>query len=317
MQAANSKIPVIKGAKYVGSEACADCHGDMVQSFKRTIHGRIADFEIPKGVTSGCEACHGPGSLHVESEDPSKIISFKNLDPAQKSGLCLKCHTLMHWRSSEHALNAVDCTQCHSIHSAKAKHLLVKAEPKGCYECHPDIESKFTYPSHHPVREQERTGRRRMQCTDCHDPHGSVVKSLRTEERVNDLCYKCHASKQGPFVFEHPPVEEDCTICHEPHGTVANNLLKENEPFLCLQCHEMHFHSARDSQTYPFVSPSVDAGFMYDVKNKTTQDLFRIKAHEEGWKAAFTTKCTRCHFEIHGSDLPSQSVPGRGKALTR
>ncbi|NIA09687.1 MAG: DmsE family decaheme c-type cytochrome [Nitrospiraceae bacterium] len=310
-------LATVKGANYVGSEACADCHEKIARTFKTSIHGRIATYEIPKGTTTGCEACHGPASRHVDSEDPKDILSYKHLNPAQSSAVCLQCHTMMHWRSNEHALSDVGCLNCHTVHSAKAKHLLAQSESKGCYTCHADIRAKFTYPSHHPVREQETTGRRRMQCSDCHDPHGSSLQTLKSEERINDLCYKCHASKQGPFVFEHPPVVEDCTICHEPHGTTADNLLKENEPFLCLQCHEAHFHSARNSNTDLFVSPGVNSGFMYDVKNKTTQDFFRIQAHKDGWKSAFMTRCTRCHNEIHGSDLPSQSVPGRGKALTR
>ena len=43
--------------------------------------------------------------------------------------------------------------------------------------------------------------------------------------------------------FEHEPVFEGCDGCHAPHGAVANNLLVQNEPFLCLQCHQPHFHS--------------------------------------------------------------------------
>ncbi|MGQ9618378.1 MAG: cytochrome c3 family protein [Candidatus Aminicenantia bacterium] len=33
---------------------------------------------------------------------------------------------------------------------------------------------------------------------------------------------------------------EDCGLCHERHRTVVNNLLKQNEPFLCFQCREIH-----------------------------------------------------------------------------
>ena len=78
-----------------------------------------------------------------------------------------------------------------------------------------------------------------MVCSDCHDPHGQDLDNLK-EETVNLLCYKCHAEKQGPFAFEHPPVTERCTICHEPHGTVANNLLRQPATFLCLRCHAGH-----------------------------------------------------------------------------
>ena len=30
------------------------------------------------------------------------------------------------------------------------------------------------------------------------------------EASVNDNCYKCHAEKRGPFLWEHPPVRENC-----------------------------------------------------------------------------------------------------------
>ena len=36
-----------------------------------------------------------------------------------------------------------------------------------------------------------------------------------------------------------------------------------------------------------------------------------------GYKRAYTTKCTQCHVYVHGTDLPSQTVPGQGNALMR
>ena len=38
---------------------------------------------------------------------------------------------------------------------------------------------------------------------------------------------------------------------------------------------------------------------------------------ESGYKRAYTTKCTQCHSAIHGTDLPSQTLPGGGDALMR
>ena len=163
-------------------------------------------------------------------------------------------------------------------------------EPQLCYQCHQDIRAKVNYPSHHPIREGK------MKCTDCHNMHGTSVNNLKTEERTRDLCLKCHADKQGPYTYQHPPVEEDCTICHDPHGTVADNLLKQNEPFLCLQCHHLHFHTV-------FYSP---------VNGQN-----RMIPNPHGSQMAMGTRCTQCHSQIHGSDLPSLSVPGQGKGLTR
>ena len=176
--------------------------------------------------------------------------------------------------------------------------MLKKSEPALCFTCHKDIKVKSFYPSHHPMREGK------MKCSSCHQHHGSIVNNLKTNERVNDLCFKCHASKRGPFVFEHAPVTEDCLSCHNPHGTVANNLLKQNEPFLCLQCHESHFHAGRIGLKEPQTLPS-------------TQWTSENPHGTEGWRRAFLTKCTQCHFKIHGTDNPSQTTSGKGSGLTR
>ena len=153
-----------------------------------------------------------------------------------------------------------------------------------------------------------------MTCSSCHEPHGSLngeAGMLRTNERVNDLCFSCHARYQGPFIFQHSPVAESCLECHDPHGTVANNLLTQNEPFLCLQCHEGHFHANREARTVniPAKPGTIDAytGKTHSITGRNIND----------WSRGFLTKCTSCHQSVHGSDSPSQTVVGHGAGLTR
>ncbi len=303
------KMPVVApGAKYVGSQACADCHEELVNGFKANIHGRIIAGETPIGQT-GCESCHGPGSVHVEEEEPSKIVNPKKVDAVASSAICLRCHTgdeHNDWNGSEHSLNDVACTDCHKVHNNHNEYLLTKPEPQLCYDCHKDIMAKSYYPTHHPVKEGK------MKCSDCHANHGSLLNNLKTDERLNDLCLNCHTRYQGPFTFEHSPVVEDCTICHEPHGTVANNLLKQNEPFLCLQCHDLHFHTAIQApKTYgmPYLNPNTD-------KAQTNQILEK-QQNPRTTQIFMGRKCTTCHPAVHGSELPSLSVPSHGRGLTR
>ncbi len=298
----------VAGATKVGNDSCKDCHEDYTKNFKANVHGRIIPGETAIGET-GCETCHGAGSVHASSEDPSKIINPKKIDAVSSSSVCLRCHTgdeHQDWNGSAHSLNDVSCTDCHKVHNNKSKGLLVKSEPDLCYSCHNDVKAKMYYPTHHPVKEGK------MVCSDCHSNHGSMLNNLKTEERLNDLCLNCHTKYQGPFTFEHSPVVEDCTICHDAHGTIANNLLKRNEPFLCLQCHDLHFHTGISSaNTYglPYLNPTTNANNTYQVlegsKNPRTTQLF------------MGTKCTTCHPSVHGSELPSLSVPGHGRALTR
>lgn len=108
--------PAPKGqASYVGVESCAECHEEAVTFWKGTGHGKayktltddfkefnldcvschVTGYERPGGSTVTfvdklkdvqCEECHGPGSLHVASED----IDFITLRPEQD--LCQRCH---------------------------------------------------------------------------------------------------------------------------------------------------------------------------------------------------------------------------------
>ena len=110
--------------------------------------------------------------------------------------------------------------------------------------------------------------------------------------RVNDACYDCHQDKEGPFVFEHAPVEESCANCHRPHGSAANNLLTLGEPALCLQCHEFHFHSG-------LLSPDGEV----EVGGSERANPYGA----ESMNVAFSTKCTQCHSQVHGSNHPSGS----------
>lgn len=301
---------------------CAGCHADQAEQFTFNVHARLKPFEL-RGQLPGCEACHGPGAKHAEAGgDPKLIQGFQEEKARESSRACLGCHAdgkAAEWHGSEHAMGGLACSSCHRIHQSRrtvtpmARALtpaastarlnappppasLLKPEPELCYDCHRDKRARMNYSSHHPVREG------RMRCTSCHSVHGGQERLLASSENQNALCTTCHPSKQGPFVFEHAAVEEGCTTCHEPHGTVAVSLLKQNEPFLCLQCHEAHFHIGR-------------AGADTAVRLPTGGSANPNGA--SGWRQAFTTKCTQCHSQVHGTDLPSQSTTSRGKSLTR
>lgn len=104
---------------YVGYEACADCHADIVEGWKTTSHARafedlkqqgaekqsvpgcvrchvvamdadggFIDMELtPELKDVQCEACHGPGRAHTESQSPEDIMGR----PDEIS--CRVCHT--------------------------------------------------------------------------------------------------------------------------------------------------------------------------------------------------------------------------------
>ena len=287
----------LAAARYGGDEECAACHEDLLPAHESGYHGGIEPFQAPQGET-GCEACHGPGSVHAESTEPGDIINPATADAGLVAELCLGCHRndgLDGHEHSAHALGDVSCVGCHEVHGSQEPGLLQASEPALCNECHQDVRDQMFLPSHHPVREGK------MVCTDCHDIHRGGFQGQLVGEAPNELCFSCHTNKQGPFVFEHDPVIEDCMICHSAHGAVANSLLLQNEPFLCLQCHQAHFHATLQGIEGEFESLEGYGGV----------------SHRDSAKQAMLTKCSQCHTEVHGSDLPSQTISGGGRALTR
>lgn len=277
----------------VKNDVCAGCHDEVSEMFHNTVHGTVISGDAT------CESCHGSAVKHIDSGDPADIMNPANASQFGSDLLCLTCHKdhqFDDWKFSAHNNNDVTCASCHKVH-VSAEKSSKKYTRESCYTCHTNIKAQMMMPSHHPVEEGK------VDCVDCHAVHGGSV-ALTMDDSGKELCFSCHAEKEGPFVYEHAPVTEDCMICHSPHGTVANNLLKKAEPTICLSCHPMHFHATVVSQTGDIVVP------------QNTDRNFSVTS-DEAWKEGMLTNCTRCHTEIHGSDHSSQATSTGGNALTR
>jgi DmsE family decaheme c-type cytochrome len=265
-------------ATYVGSQVCLGCHVAQAAAFNQTLMGRI--FRNPRNAQekAGCETCHGPGSLHVKAgggRGVGGIISFRADDATrtveENNAICLSCHERgdrTYWKGSPHEKRDVACGSCHQVmQRVSPKFQLAKGtELETCFQCHKDKRAQALRSAHMPLREGK------MTCSDCHNPHGSATESLLKEASINDVCYKCHAEKRGPFLYDHPPVRENCLNCHNPHGTNNEYMLNVARPRLCQQCHTLGSH-AQPGNPY--------SRFM------------------------IANSCQNCHSQIHGSNNPS------------
>ena len=190
----------VASADYAGEDTCATCHADVAKDFAANPHHRLALEHGGKGVT--CESCHGPGKAHVESGgDVTKIVRFTSASAERIDSTCLRCHAAAHpnFQRSPHGEAGLSCTTCHSVHHAAPEtYLLAGPQPQLCYRCHAEVRTAFSMPFHHRVPESL------MECTDCHDPHGTFENSrlqLRDTADENAICTKCHTDTLGPFVY--------------------------------------------------------------------------------------------------------------------
>lgn len=221
----------------------------------------------------------------------------------------MACHeeskALAFWNMNRHRFAGNSCDRCHSIHRG-VENLLAAPEPDLCLNCHRNIRAQVNKQSHHPINEAF-VGRQALKCSSCHntmsafgvEPSNSYSSSRRSgtdkmlrADSVNELCYKCHAEKRGPFMWEHPPVNENCLICHEAHGSNHGRLLTQKMPLICQNCHGIE-------GTHP---------------SRPYTNLHSFRGSATGGKNRFFARsCLNCHNNIHGSNGPHE----RGETFVR
>ena len=139
---------------------------------------------------------------------------------------CFECHTnyVRMFPASPHARVRIQGAAlpgqggCESCHGPGSKHVQAGGgrgkfivnpgrDATACFNCHLEVQAEFSLPQHHPVIE------RKMNCIQCHDPHGTDIFKPAgglAMARLNQSCAQCHRDQSRPFVFEHEALREGC-----------------------------------------------------------------------------------------------------------
>jgi len=184
------------------------------------------------GVT--CEACHGPGNLHIldAAENPNGVdMSLIRIDtrgeacgschnrggidaPAPASGGFIRHHEQFNEMQSGGHKN-LDCGACHDPHIG-TRGGQVGGIVQNCVDCHSDLEQHS-----HPVLNGQPT------CVDCHMPWASksAVKFHEYKGDVRSHIFKLHVGAEGKDAMW-----DDNGALKRDFGATLD--------FACYQCHK-------------------------------------------------------------------------------
>lgn len=266
---------------------CAECHSTNVivgyDTKTDTFETEYAEISV------GCEACHGPGSEHIErarADFPSGLSGLKvNLDDHPEAAWVMNPET---------GIAALDppmlkpqtqpeaCGRCHARRGVLdepyeygrplADTHRVSSLGGGLY--FPDgqiLDEVYVYGSF----VQSRMYQAGVTCSDCHDPH---TAELVTGPDPNAVCAQCHS----PAVFAaeshmgHAPDAAGCVDCHMPARTYMvvddrrdhsfriprpDIAAQTGSPLSCTDCHADESMEWAQAAVAKYASEDPDPGF--------------------------------------------------------
>jgi predicted CXXCH cytochrome family protein len=192
---------------------CAECHStNLVKNYDadtRTFATTWSEMDV------SCEACHGPGSRHVqwaqlppmarpETNNFELVIRTGDISSREQVELCAPCH------SRRVELGDYDHSHAHLLDD-----IVPVVLQEGLYYADGQIEDEvYVYGSF----VQSKMFRNGVRCSDCHDVH-----SLQLKAEGNRLCVQCHQAE----VYD--------SYDHHFHKEIYEG--KPSEGHLCVKCH--------------------------------------------------------------------------------
>jgi tetratricopeptide (TPR) repeat protein len=192
---------------------CAECHStNLVKNYdpvSKTFATTWSEINV------SCEACHGPGSRHVEwaqlqpmarpdSKNYELVIQTSDIDSQQQVELCAPCHS----RRTE--LGDYDHGRAILMDNIAPSIL-----EEGLYHADGQIlEEVYVYGSF----VQSKMYKNNVRCNDCHDVH-----DLKLIKEGNELCLQCH--------------EREVYDSYDHHFHKREHEGKPSDGHLCVKCH--------------------------------------------------------------------------------
>ncbi len=198
---------------YVFGPNCAGCHTQKLDVTSYTWK--------ENGVM--CEACHGPGMMHVEVVDDAGGV----IDEDERIAISESIGLMM---------DAEVCGRCHirglntdGIHPYPTDYTSLVDN----FEIAPPEDSTHFWSTGHAKLPN-------MQYNEwLSSGHPNALITARESEAFDTSCLSCHSTTQVFMSDDMHPAGITCAACHDPHpAEVTPNLLRDDGYALCVRCHQ-------------------------------------------------------------------------------
>ncbi len=236
---------------------CAACHSTNVHkgynAKTNTYHTTWSEMDV------SCEACHGPGSLHVE------LARSRSLFWDRRHGYGL---AKLKGPGNQTQLDA--CAPCHSRRQVLREGFQPGAELLDYYV--PELLDDDLYYEDGQIQEevyvygsflQSLMYRKGVRCSDCHEPHSTSLKFSG-----NRLCLQCHEPGKYDTTNHHH---------HHPQGPGGR----------CVECHMPHrkYMVIDPRRDHSIRVPRPELSLLYRTPNACSQCHYRRKHRlEQRWR---------------------------------
>ena len=220
---------------------CADCHSTAVRkNYSPATDTFATEFAE---VSVGCEACHGPGSLHAQQPTQVSLPTLK--EAGQQLNTCATCH-------SRRTQLAEGFTPQHNY----LDHYLPALLDDGLYHSDGQIlDEVYVYGSF----VQSKMHRAGVACSNCHEAHSAQLKITG-----NGVCTQCHNVKGRADFPSLRPADYD-TAEHHFHD-------ENTQAAACVSCHmpERVYMGIDGRRDHSFRKPRPDLSARTQAPNPCT-----------------------------------------------
>ncbi len=245
---------------------CAECHST---NLKKNYNLASNTYNTTwKDIDVGCEACHGPGSGHIEWAETPEMgrssvqnynlkVKTSGISSYELVGQCAPCHSR----------RAILGDYTHSEQDLLDVMLPSLLTPELYYNDGQILEEVYEYGSF----TQSKMYHRDVKCSDCHDVH-----SIKPIKDGNDLCLICHRAKEYDTSNHH---------FHKKKGEMGEPI-KSNDGSVLFdvgtgsECKECHM-----------------PGKNYMVIDYRFDHSFRIPRPDLSENTGAPNACNRCHSD--------------------